>query len=42
VPYDVAFSLSPKKRFAFYVIFAEFEGSQFDWRDMRFVDPRDR
>lgn len=38
VPYDVAFSLPPAERFAYYLIMAEFEGHVWDWNTMQFVE----
>lgn len=40
VPYDVAFSLPPAERFAYFLTFAEFDGNQWDWNAMAFVERR--
>ena len=39
VPFDVAFSLRPKMRMAWSIIISEFDGSKFNWDQMRFEDP---
>jgi hypothetical protein len=38
VPYDVAFSLLPEERFAYVVVMARFEGSEFLWDQMRWKE----
>lgn len=40
VPYDVAFSLPDNERTAYAIIFAEIEGSEFDWNLMRFKEQK--
>lgn len=37
VPYEVAAEMSDAERFAHSVVFAEFEGQEFDWHSLRFV-----
>ncbi|WP_424139365.1 hypothetical protein [Roseomonas chloroacetimidivorans] len=38
VPYDRAISMSDEERFAHAVIFAGFEGTEFDWQRMRWKE----
>ncbi|MEW9304554.1 hypothetical protein ACETRX_03840 [Labrys portucalensis] len=39
VPYDVALSLSSSEALAHYVVFGEFEGNKWDWKEMKW-EPR--
>lgn len=40
VPYELAMEMDDAERLAHAVIFAEFEGSGFDWQAMRFTPPK--
>lgn len=38
VPFDVAFTMTDEMRLAACVVFGEFEGNQFSWRDMKWME----
>lgn len=40
IPYDVALSLDDEELFAYCIIFSELEGSKFNWKLMRFEEPK--
>lgn len=41
VPYDVALSMDDDMRLAHCVILGRLEGSEWSWKEMRWIPPRD-